>query len=79
MAGVEILKYFQGRYASKERKWWCRYNVGTGRLGPIRRANCEKYIRSVLRYYPKAGQLKLYRSRAAEFSEDLMNYNPLKQ
>lgn len=78
-AGVQILKYFQKRYAKKEKKWWCRYNVGTGRLGPKRRALCDEYVRKVVRYYPKSKELELYKEKAAQFSEDLMNYNPLKK
>jgi soluble lytic murein transglycosylase-like protein len=41
---AKILSQMQKRYAHKEpSSWYCRYNVGTGKLGATRTKNCIKY------------------------------------
>jgi len=46
--GVMILAYFK-RWKRWEKKWWCRYNVGTGPLTKVR-GGCNMYINRVERY-----------------------------
>lgn len=43
-AGAQILAWFQRTYAHREPDWFCRFNVGTGRLGPKRIKLCMKYV-----------------------------------
>ncbi len=43
-AGAQILAWFQKTYAHREPEWFCRFNVGTGRLGPKRTKLCFKYV-----------------------------------
>lgn len=72
-AGIKILAYFQKRYKATEVKWWGRYNVGTGVLGPNRRALRDKYVANVLRYYPKGKALKVWREGAQVKAKTLIN------
>lgn len=50
--GTKILVYMQKRYASRERDWMCRYNLGTRTLIGARYDLCVKYIRryNAIRY-----------------------------
>jgi soluble lytic murein transglycosylase-like protein len=41
-AAASILQYMHGRYAY-EPEWYCRYNVGVGRLKGFRKRTCAKY------------------------------------
>ncbi len=44
-AGAQILAWFKRVYAPREPLWFCRYNVGTGPMGPKRQSNCLKYVK----------------------------------
>lgn len=51
-AGARILADIQNRYGYKEpQTWFCRYNVGSGRLIGTKAARCIKYVNLVMRHY----------------------------
>jgi soluble lytic murein transglycosylase-like protein len=47
-AGAEVLAWFRKKYASKEDRWWVRYNCGT--KPSVYRDSCQKYYKDVKRW-----------------------------
>jgi soluble lytic murein transglycosylase-like protein len=58
-AGAKVLTYMRDRFASKESRWLCRYNVGTGVIskyseaGLARDARCRAYYAKVMDAYKR--------------------------
>lgn len=51
-AGARVLADFKQRFKAREPlTYWCRYNVGTGRLVGRRAENCLVYMNKVLKHY----------------------------
>lgn len=54
---AKILAYFQTRYRSKERLWYCRYNIGTKVMDARTLKRCHNYSQLVQRHYKKLTQV----------------------
>ena len=51
--GVRILAYFKRFRGAEPQTWYCRYNVGTGKMIKGRLKRCLRYKRKVDRVYRK--------------------------
>lgn len=49
---ARILGQFKKRYSKQEPEvWYCRYNIGTGKLVGNKKSKCLAYLKKVNRYY----------------------------